>query len=266
MDLDNNNMDSNNQSQGDIPLLLTNNASPSQGETILLLILPFLQKNQLVTMSTVNKHLHGNSWRHLYNHMVLNYPLVPLEGSTPSNPEMVVMHLPPRIVLLPSFSPEMLRPSATRIFPVSASEQPQIHSHPRESEAFGSMTWSEKGKAIAEYVKKVDLWFSSVTAHRAEEHETFVNDTNDFAVSHGQPVQEMILVLGRTIVLNRDLETYPFCLQGLNEDEIAKVKLCFYERIIKETVHQSDTATTWPLILSRTLLNSLHPLSLALVF
>jgi len=143
------------------------------------------------------------------------------------------------------------------------SQQPEIHCDPRITDSFGSMTWSEKTKAIWEYAAKVEFWFSSVTTPRAEEHKAFA--VSAMAMEQGRPVQDMICVLCQGLVLNRDLENYPFFLQCLNQDEASKVKVCFYERIIK--VYDPDgSARGWTLLLSQALLKSLSDLSLVVSF
>ena len=140
-----------------------------------------------------------------------------------------------------------------------ASQQPQIHCDPRLTNEFESMTWSEKTNTIRRYVALVESWYSSVTAHRAEEHEDFTStEGENLGMMLGQPIQEMLCVLSRALAMNRDLECYPFFLQGLTQEEASKVKVCFYEKIIKEIVgHGINGVSSWSILLCRELLKSL---------
>jgi len=217
--------------------------NPSQGETILELILPFLGELELALVSMTNKRILDLHWKYMYNIVVQNYPPFQLEGPRPSVEQMdkAVMYLPPRIVVVPDYEPDNFGPG-NNAFPVPLSGQPEVHYDPRHTmDTFESLSLMDKTKALKKYGAKVETWYSSLTAHRAEEQETFMHTI--FAIIEAANMlprdpmaRDALLLLNRADDLFRDLNNYPFFLQCLNEHEATMVKLCFFEKVINETV------------------------------
>mmetsp|Transcript_20400 Transcript_20400/g.50015 ORF Transcript_20400/g.50015 Transcript_20400/m.50015 type:complete len:272 (-) Transcript_20400:286-1101(-) len=207
----------------------------SQIETILELSLPFLGEKDLVLVSMTCKHLYNHHWLYAYNFVVQKYPPFQGEGRPTTSMEPV-MHLPPRIVIIPEYEPENFGPG-NNAFPVPLSRQPQFHYNPRHLDTFESLSFMDKTKALKQYVAKFEAWISALIARRAEGQETFIN--NLFALLGeriGLPQDPMVrnfaCLLTRIGDLFRDLNNYPFF-----QDEATIVFCCFLEKVIHENSH-----------------------------